>query len=288
MIVQPFSAKREADVLQVVNTYTQTWPYSRPLGPDLLTYWKTLGKRHQPDHMLIAYSNGIARAFAHGEQQDDVHNLHLLAATPDGVEEAALLLQAVEEQARSHGAQRLYGPRCAAQAFYGGYVLGAEPYHPHWATAVTDLYVQAGFAMTQCDVLMSGQCHANAVEVAGPPGYELVETTATPEFGARTFRFAATVDGLEVSTCTGRLYCRLRNASGGVVGQLGPVGTHEAHRGRGLATALVRLSLGRLGEWGAGEALVSTGLENDAALRVYEKAGFRRKHSINEWSKALT
>lgn len=288
MTIQPFSAKREADVLQVVNTYIRTWPYSRPLGPRLLAHWTTLGKRYQPDHMLIAYGNGIAQAFAHGEQQDDVHNLHLLAATPDGSREAALLLQAVEEQARSNGAQRLYGPRCAAQTFYGGYVLGAEPYHPHWATVVTDLYVQAGFAMTQCDVLMSAEPPASAVEAAGPPGYELVETTATPEFGARTFCFAAMADGLEVSTCTGRLYPRLRNAFGGAVGQLGPVGTHEAHRGRGLASALVRVSLGRLWEWGAGEALVSTGLENDPALRVYEKAGFRRRHSISEWSKALT
>ncbi len=169
MIVQPFSAKTEGDALQVVNTYIRTWPYSRPIGPGLLTYWKTLGERYQPDHMLIAYGNGIARAFAHGEQQDDVHNLHLLAATSDGVEEAALLLQAVEEQARSHGAQRLYGPRCSAQIFYGGYVLGAEPYHPHWATAVTDLYVQAGFAMTQCDVLMSVEYPASAVGVSPAP-----------------------------------------------------------------------------------------------------------------------
>ena len=50
---------------------------------------------------------------------------------------------------------------------------------------------------------------------------------------------------------------------------------------------MVKLCLRRLAEMGAEEVLISTGLNNPPALRAYENAGFRRRHSINEWSKDL-
>lgn len=89
-------------------------------------------------------------------------------------------------------------------------------------------------------------------------------------------RFAATFDGREVATCTGRLFEELAAPGGGPVGQLGLVGTDEAHRGRRLARSLVELSLQRLREWGASECILATGLDNIPALRTYENAGFER------------
>jgi len=287
MEIRRLGAATEADAIQLVNTYTRGWPYSRPIGPEVVAHWRTLGARYQPEHALVAYRGGEARAFVHAERRDDTHTIHLLAATAQSAHEGALLLREVEKQAGSDGATSLWGPGCLAQAFYGGYVLGLEPYHPHWATAVTDLYVQAGFAMVQSDVIMSALPSARASEGRGPTGYELAEVTAADEFKARTFRFAAMLDGREVSSCTGRLYPDLRSASEGAIGQLGPVETHKSHRMKGLASALVEISLNRLWGMGAGEVLVSTGPENASALRIYEKAGFVRRHNVNEWSKPV-
>jgi len=40
-------------------------------------------------------------------------------------------------------------------------------------------------------------------------------------------------------------------------------------------------------EWGAAEALIATQFSNTLALRAYERAGFERRHNINEWTKKI-
>jgi len=286
LAMRTFSPETEPDVISVVNAYTAGWPYCQPLGPELIAHWRTLGPAFQPDRMRIASRDGEPRAFAHGELDGDCHYVHLLAMVPGAIEEGVELLRAAEQQARAAGATRLCGPTCVSGKFYGGYVLGLEPYHPHWGTAATEAFVQVGFRITQSEALMIAS-RAPVSEVQIPRGYELVETPCAPEFEAVAFRYAALYDGREVAVCGGRLYPSLPAPSGGTIGQVGPVDTDEAHRNRGLATALVTLTLDRLWHWGAVEALVSTGLENGPALRAYEKAGFRRRHNLNEWSKEL-
>lgn len=100
-------------------------------------------------------------------------------------------------------------------------------------------------------------------------------------------RPARTLPGRQVSKCGARQYPKLLVADGRPIGQIGYVGTEEAHRGRGLATLMTAMCLKRLFRTGAGEVLISTGLDNPAALRAYEKAGFRRRHYVTEWTKAL-
>src|SRR5574340_1203445 len=97
---------------------------------------------------------------------------------------------------------------------------------------------------------------------AAPAGYAIEQAPCDPEYQAWAFRLAALREGKEVATCGGRVYPELSARGGGPVGQIGPVGTDEPHRGKGLATALVTQALARLWEWGAAEVLISTGLEN--------------------------
>lgn len=284
--IRPFSPPLEAELLLLVNTYTRGWPYTRPIDAELLAHWPSLGPRYQPQNLLLAYRDGSPLAFAHGESRGGEFFVHLLALTPGAIDDGVALLGEVERRARAAGDRRICGPTCTSGAFYGGYLLGLEPYHPHWATEATEAFVQAGFAMSQSEAFMIADSALEPPMFAAPADYELVDAAADPEFKARVFRLVALAQGREVATCGGRLYPELRTA-GAPVGQLGFVGTEKAHRGRGLATALVSRSLRRLREWGAGQALISTGLENAPALRTYEKAGFRRKHNLNEWSKAL-
>jgi ribosomal protein S18 acetylase RimI-like enzyme len=54
-----------------------------------------------------------------------------------------------------------------------------------------------------------------------------------------------------------------------------------------LARIMSQMCLRDLQAMGASEVLIATGLDNQPALRAYEKAGFKRRYNINEWSKSL-
>ncbi|HUW58647.1 MAG TPA: GNAT family N-acetyltransferase [Planctomycetota bacterium] len=286
--IRTFSDDMTCDIVRIVNAYTAGWPYSRPIGPDLVEYWKTLGDDFQPGNVLVALQGGEPRAFLHGERTKEQLDVHVLAAVPGAVEQAARLLEKAEERARAAGVPRLCGPTWRAWHFYNSYVLGHEAYHPHWERDATAAYVRRGFRISHPSVLMVAGLWKEVAAGDTPPGYEIDEAEPPTEFAARMFRYAATFEGKEVATCTGRLFAELSAPGGGPVGQLGFVGTDEDHRGRGLAQALVRASLVHLKNWGASECILATGLDNVPALRAYEKAGFERRYNLNEWSKDLT
>jgi GNAT superfamily N-acetyltransferase len=271
-----------------VNAYTAGWPYSRPIDGALVEHWKTLGEGFQPERMLVAYRDGVPRAFLHGQRDRDCHLVHLLAMAPGAVEEGVWLLEQAEAQARAEGALWLCGPTCRSNNFYGGYVLGLEPYHPHWAVEGTEAFVRAGYHTTEREALMVAGLAREVPETEMPAGYEVADAPTWVCFGARAFRLVARREGQEVAYCGAHFFPDQPSPRGGPIGQVGPVGTEEAHRGRGLATALTKLALRRLQEWGAAEVLISTGLENYPALRAYEKAGFVRRSHLLEWQKALT
>jgi GNAT superfamily N-acetyltransferase len=207
---------------------------------------------------------------------------------PGAVEDAVILLERIEQEARLAGAARLCGPCWRAGSFYGGYLLGSEPYHPHWAIDGTAAYVQAGWRISHPAVLLRMSLYTTLDQRPLPDTYRIEEVDAPAEFDARTMRVLATLGGEEAATCTARIFPNLRGAHGGTVGQIGYVGTAESHRGKGLAKALVSHSLRRLHDWGASEALIATGLDNEPALRAYEAVGFQRFANLNEWSKALS
>jgi len=58
-------------------------------------------------------------------------------------------------------------------------------------------------------------------------------------------------------------------------GELEPVGTHPAHRRRGLAAACITQALRALRKHGAAKAYVRPSKANSAAVALYEKVGFR-------------
>lgn len=281
-----FSAEIEADALAVANNYLAGWPYTRPLDAKLVAQWKAL-PRFQPDNMWIAYRDGRPRAFLHGEREGEAIYIHLLALMPGAAEECAWLLGEMEAHARGQGIRKLIGPHYRANAFYGAYVLGCEPYHPHWAIEGTEAWVRAGFRISHPAVLMVRSPAAPAAAGTAPPEYTIEECPARSEFAARAFGFRALFEGKELAHCYARLYPELKDRSGLPVGQLGHVGTDPAHQGKGLAKVMSRMCLARLREWGGGDCLIATGLDNHAALRAYEKTGFERRYNINEWSKDI-
>ena len=289
MTSKPFSPETRPDALHVINAYLAGWPYSRPVDMAMLEHWATLGAAYQPQSMRIAYRAGVPRAFLHGELETEqkTFNIHLLALVPGAAAEAVALLAEAERFCRAGGVQKLRGPFYHSNIFYGGYICGCEPYHPHWAIEGTAAFVTGGFRISHPAVIMVCEL-GRAVEIErAPQSYQIAEAAAEDEFGARTFRYVARCETKEAATCTARLYPALLSPRGGPVGQIGFVGTDAAHRGKGLSRILVKLCLKRLQEWGAAEALIATGLDNYPALRSYERAGFIRRYNLNEWSKDL-
>ena len=69
------------------------------------------------------------------------------------------------------------------------------------------------------------------------------------------------------------------------IGAFEPVGTHSAHRRRGLARAVMVEGLRRLRALGAHTALVNTYHEDEPAIRLYESLGFREMDRFYAWMK---
>jgi GNAT superfamily N-acetyltransferase len=288
-----FSEETSAEVIAVVNAYTAGWAYTRPIDGALLEHWRALAE-FQPGNIRVAYRAGSPAAMLHGElRAGGTAFVHLLAlggggsAAGGGKVEAQGLLEEFELAARSAGAKRIIGPSPAGALFYGGYVLGAEPYHPHWAVEGLEVYIRAGFRISQSDTLMVCDL-SGGVAVDGPPeGYQIVPAEVAPEFGASVFGYHALHDGQPVAYCHARHYPLLLSPRGAAVGQIGPVRTNSSHRGKGLARVMTQMCVARLREMGAGEAILSTGLDNVPALRAYRRAGFRPCYGMTEWTKDL-
>jgi len=285
--IRAFSDETKQDAVGVINAYLAGWPYTRMVDDTLIAYWKTLD-RFQPENVWVAYRSGQPCAFLHGEvEQGKQVNIHLLAMIPQALEQGLQLLQRIENKAHENGITHLIGPYSRASCFYGGYILGYEPYHPHWAAEATEAYVRAGFRISHPGVLMVMDVRQDIAVGALHPDYDIVEAPDRNEFDARAFGYHALYRGEKVAHCYARLYPNLKTPGDATVGQIGNVATDQAHRRKGLASLMSRMCLKQLQKWGAGEVLVGTGLDSTSAIRTYEKIGFCRRYNINEWSKGL-
>lgn len=285
LTLRHYAAAVRPAIHRLINAHIAGWLYSRPLDDAALDRWETLGDAFQPAWMLLAMRGDEPRAFLHGEVMEAQLNIHLLALAPGAVEDGEWLLGQAKARARAAGLQRMVGPCYRAGYFYGSYILGAEPYTPQWALDTTSAYIRAGLRISYPGVVMATALNRPLTTPALPDGYTLAEASCETEFNAHAFRYVALSGDEEAATCTARVYPGLIGTSGGPVGQLGFVGTHEAHRSRGLARLLCQHSLARLRDLGAAEAILGTGQQNYPALKAYESVGFQRRFMINEWAK---
>ena len=101
-------------------------------------------KAFQKENLLVGYDTGSPIAALHGETSD-ADLVHLLAVLPGKASHAAELLKFFESKIRGEGYTKIIGPHSGSQHVYGGYILGSEPYHPHWGVDATEAYVRAGW-----------------------------------------------------------------------------------------------------------------------------------------------
>jgi ribosomal protein S18 acetylase RimI-like enzyme len=109
----------------------------------------------------------------------------------------------------------------------------------------------------------------------------------TAEWRARTLRHPAHIPDLDLVAIAsdGRLaafcVCWLDKNSGGEAdGQIEPLGVHVDFRGLGLGRAILAEGLRRLQLYGAGQIYVETDNYRNAALELYESAGFQALQDV--------
>lgn len=144
-----------------------------------------------------------------------------------------------------------------------------------------------------------------------PDGYHLRSVSGEPDLPARV---AVHNDAFGSATLTASRYRRVRASAsyradldlvavapdgafaafgivwydaGNQIGAFEPVGTHSAHRRRGLARAVLVEGLRRLQALGAQTALVNAYSEDTAAIRLYESLGFTEIDRGYAWQKTL-
>ena len=244
IIIEKFDASRIDDVVLVINDYISSWPYCRPVDSKLLERWMSF-ENLQPENMLIAYNDGIPKAFLHGYQDSNQFNIFLLALTTNADIEADFLLAEIEEKAMLRNVNKIYGPTWGGSRFYGGYILGCEPYHPHWAVDATNAYVRAGFRISHPAVILVRYAQTPVFARSLSGEYQMKEVDAPAEFGASTCRYIAVFNNQEIATCTARIYHLLKDTNGMPVSQIGYVGTNAEHQGKGIAKTLVTLSISK-------------------------------------------
>jgi mycothiol synthase len=82
-------------------------------------------------------------------------------------------------------------------------------------------------------------------------------------------------------------FCIVWHDAANRIGAFEPVGTHPAHRRRGLARAVMVEGLRRLAALGAETAFVNTYYEDEPAIRLYESLDFPEIDRFYEWSKPV-
>ena len=71
------------------------------------------------------------------------------------------------------------------------------------------------------------------------------------------------------------------------IGDLGPVGARPGYRRQGLTRAVLLECLRRMQNMGMNRVSVSTGVSNEAALRLYESVGFKLENKYLEYVKTV-
>ncbi len=87
---------------------------------------------------------------------------------------------------------------------------------------------------------------------------------------------------------TAAAWCVVWHDEANRIGLFEPVGCAEAHRRRGLASAVMTAGLVALQRLGATHALVGTGGGNDPAIRLYDSLGFEERGKSFRWRKTLS
>lgn len=108
-----------------------------------------------------------------------------------------------------------------------------------------------------------------------------------PDYSPALDLVAVAPDGTFAALCVCSIDHEENAYTGHAVGWTDPIGTRPQFRRLGLARALVSEGFRQLKDQGVETAMLGTGSDNIAAIRVYESLGYRTIHTILSYSREV-
>lgn len=184
---------------------------------------------------------------------------------------------------RRAGQEEMEAGSCrSGYPFYRGLWMGGEPMTPASMPHVHLAFEVAGYKLNAESIFMAAQ-FASPPEVHASVPLELVEAPAAMTHagmreswtGFEPMHVRALLDGEEVGSLGWVLLPHVAERLGAPCVNIWSLGVREAHRRKGIASALVAHALARGHGLGARFASVGTQLWNAAAQGTYARLGFR-------------
>ena len=136
-----------------------------------------------------------------------------------------------------------------------------------------------------------------------PSGYSILSSVDHPEFASITgksitreqYKYICNASGYKNELGLRVCYQNQEIVSGcicwyddiGNCGEFEPVGTNEEHRGKGLAFAVLTMTMANLKQYGADTVYVRTGKNNVPAICLYQKLGFNITNEDFGWKRSV-
>ncbi|MDR0433081.1 MAG: mycothiol synthase [Bifidobacteriaceae bacterium] len=125
-------------------------------------------------------------------------------------------------------------------------------------------------------VELNALAFANHPEQGALGAVDLARRLAQPWYVAGDLIMAVTcADGEGAASAAGYVWVKVDPDDEGV-GEIYALGVHPEHRGRGLGAVLLEAGLARIAARGLGQAKLYVDADNAAAVRLYQRRGFRQ------------
>jgi mycothiol synthase len=303
--LRPFNESDITALAQLLSD-SQAWPPGPPPAPeDILLRWQRRNVHPDFDVNVLPGPAGQLLAFNQTALlKDGTSRLAFeIAVLPSfrGRGIGAALYKLIEVRARNAGVSHLtapiYCPEGATPEQSERFLTrrGFRADHSYWQMSLDNISAEASpvwprgiacrvFSDPTRDVVIWADLIVRAfTEPATAAGVR----TQLEEPGVSSDGYFFAVDaatGQEIGTSRGRIDIR----GGKQIGYIGTVGVLPEYRGRGIAEALIRQTLGYLASRGMNTATLFVEDRNTAARHLYDKLGWKRVYRTDHYWKRAT
>lgn len=281
-------------MVAVYNRETATEPHIAPLTPERFLELVAPKSYFDPGGLLVAVDGGEVVGWVHAchapgsqrrhDSEKRVARIRMLLFPPDRMDVGERLVAAATEWCLQAGDGEVLGMHSReGYPFYRCLWMGGEPKIPVTFPHLHAALARAGFVATAESVFMAGEVGEMPVEFSAKLPLQFIESETEMAHepmreswvGFTPMEIRALVAGERVGHIAWALEPYHAETLGAPCVNIWGMSVAEAHRRRGIASALVSRVLRRGYELGARHASVSTQLWNAPAQRTYARLGFR-------------
>jgi GNAT superfamily N-acetyltransferase len=276
------------------NAETAFEPHIAPLSPERFVELVEKKSYFDPAGLFVATEAGHVVGWVHAcvaagsegghDPQRQVPRIRMLIFPRDRLKVGSALVAEATAWLRHTGDRELEAMHAkAGYPFYRGLWLGGEPMAPATMPHVQVALEVGGYKNTQESLFMTGEMASLPKELAAEVAVEFVESTATMKhepmreswIGFEPRRILALVGGEEAGSIGWVILPHVAGRLGALCMNIWSLGVREAHRRKGIATALISRAMVQSYALGARFTSVGTQIWNAPAHATYTRLGFR-------------